>query len=94
MVSPPQPDPDIMRVAGETPAPANRSPFGELQAQGDDKGEDELDKRLAIGQQAKVGRFILKINGNGAVVPRRGRYCAHVLPPDHRVSLVDETRWG
>ena len=78
---PTQPDPDIMRVAGETPTPATGRRVGELQAQGEDKGEDELDKRLAIGQQAKVGRFILKINGNGAVVPRRCRCCAQCITP-------------
>ena len=29
--------------------------MGELKAQGQDEGEDELDKRLAIVQQVKVG---------------------------------------
>jgi hypothetical protein len=42
---------------------------GEQEAQGQDKGEDELHKRLAIVQQAKAGRFILKIDGDSAVVP-------------------------
>jgi hypothetical protein len=54
---------------------------GELKAQGQDKDEDELDKRLAIVQQAKVGRFILKIDGDGAVVPRLCSYCAQSVTP-------------
>lgn len=53
----PQPDMDVMRVAGETPAPATGRCMCELQAKGQEKGEDELDKRLAIVQQAEVGRF-------------------------------------
>jgi hypothetical protein len=64
-----QPDPDVMRVAGETLAPATGRRVCELKAKGQEKGEDELDKRLAIVQQAEVGRFILEINGHGAVVP-------------------------
>jgi hypothetical protein len=51
------------------PALATDRRVGELEAQGQDKGEDELHKRLAIVQQAKAGRFILKIDGGGAVVP-------------------------
>jgi hypothetical protein len=55
--------------------------MGELKAQGQDKGEDEFDKRLAIVQQAKVGRFILEINGDRAVVPRRCGCCAQSITP-------------
>jgi hypothetical protein len=76
-----QPNTDIMRVAGETPAPATGRRVGELKAQGQDKDEDELDKRLAIVQQAKVGCFILKIAGDGAVVPRLCSYCAQSVTP-------------
>ena len=47
---PTQPDTDIMRVAGETPTAATSGRVGELQAQGQNKSEDELDKRLAIVQ--------------------------------------------
>jgi hypothetical protein len=42
----------------------------ELQAKGEEKGEDTCDKRLAIVQQVSVGRFIVEIDGDGAVVPR------------------------
>ena len=45
-----QPDTDIMGVAGQTPAAATGRLVCELKAKGQEKGEDELDKRLAIVQ--------------------------------------------
>ena len=60
-----------MRVAGQTSAPATGRRVGELKAQGQDKGEDELDKCFAIVKQAKIGGFIAEINGDSAVVSRR-----------------------
>src|SRR4029434_7557713 len=53
-----QTDARIMRVARQAPTAATGRLVGELKAQGQDKGEDELDKRLAIVKQAKVGGFI------------------------------------
>jgi hypothetical protein len=55
---PAQPDARIMRVARPAPPAATGRLVYELKAQGQDKGEDELDKRLAIVKQAKVGGFI------------------------------------
>jgi hypothetical protein len=70
-----------MRVTGETAAPATGRRVGELKAHGQDEGEHELEKHLAIVKQAKVGRFILKINGDGAVCSRRfGPLCPCVTP--------------
>jgi hypothetical protein len=40
---------------------------GELKAEGQEKGEDAFDKRLAIAKQLKVGGFILEINSDSAV---------------------------
>jgi hypothetical protein len=76
-----QPDTDVMRVAGETPAPATGRHMCELKAKGQEQGEDELDKRLAIVTQAEVGRFILEINGDGAVVPHPCGCCAQSITP-------------
>ena len=42
----------------------------------------------------KVGRFVSKIDGDGAVFAGPFGCCAHVSPPGHQVSSVDETRWG
>ena len=41
----------------------------ELKAQGEEKGHHTFDKGLAISSELKVGRLVVKINGDGAVVP-------------------------
>ena len=64
---PAQPDADIMRVARQAPAAVTRRLVCELQTEGQEKGEHTFDKRLAIAKQLKVGRFMLEINGEGAV---------------------------
>ena len=61
---PTQPDPGIMRVAGQAPAPATGGLVFQLKAEGHEKGEDTFEKRLAIAKQLKVGRFVLKIDGD------------------------------
>jgi hypothetical protein len=43
-----EPDTHIMRVAGQASAATTGRLVGELKAQSQDKGKDELDKRLAI----------------------------------------------
>ena len=70
-----------MRVAGETPTPATGRRVGELQAQGEDKGEDELDKRLGVVKELVVRRFIVEINGDGAVFACHFGGLAHVSCP-------------
>jgi hypothetical protein len=85
---------DIMRVACETPDPAAGGLVLELKAKGQEKSEDELDKRLAVFDHAEVGGFVSKIDGDGAVFSRRFGRCAHVSPLCHPVSSADETRWG
>ena len=81
-----QPDTDVMRVAGETPTPTAGRCMCELKAKGQEKGEDELDKRLAIVQQAEVGHFSLEIYGNDAVLPRPCGCCAQSITPRSSIS--------
>jgi hypothetical protein len=38
-----------------------------LKAEGHDEGEDTFEERLAIVKQLHVGRFVLKIDGDGPV---------------------------
>jgi hypothetical protein len=76
-----QPDTDVMRVAGETPTPATGRRMCELKAKGQEKGQDALDKCLAIVKQAKVPGFILEINGDRAVVPCLCGCCAPCVTP-------------
>jgi hypothetical protein len=89
-----QPDPNIMGVAGQAPAAATGRLVCELQAKGEEKGEHAFDKRLPIAQELKVGRFVSKIDSDGAVFAGPFGCCTHVSPPGHQVSSADETRWG
>ena len=76
-----QADPDIMRVARQAPTPATGGLVGELKAESQDKGEDTFEERLAIVKQLKIGRFVLKIDGDGAVFSGRlGSCCPCVTP--------------
>ena len=50
------------------------------------------EERFAIGKELKVGRFVLKIDGDGAIVSRRFGRCAHVSLPGYQVSEGGETR--
>jgi hypothetical protein len=77
---PAQADTDVMGMAGQAPAAATGRLLFELKATGEEKGEDEFDKRLAIVKELKVGRVIVEIDGDGAVVPHPCGGCAHVLP--------------
>ena len=61
---PTQPDTDIMGVACQTPAAATRRLVFQLKAKGQEEGAHELEKRLAITKQLKVGGFVLEIDGD------------------------------
>jgi hypothetical protein len=53
----------------------------ELKAQEHDESEDTFETRLAIVKKAKVGGFILEINGDRAVVPCPCGCCAPCVTP-------------
>jgi hypothetical protein len=52
----------------------------QLKAKGEEEGEDELDKRVGVAQERKVGRLIVEIDGEGAVCPGRFDCLDHVSP--------------
>jgi hypothetical protein len=85
---------DIMGMAGEAPATAADGLMFQLKTQGQHKGHNTFQKPLTVAKQLKVGRFVSKIDGDGAVFARRFGRCAHVSPLCHQVSQVDEIRWG
>ena len=89
-----QPDVHIMGVARQAPAAATSRLVCELKAQGQEKDKHAFDKRFAIAKQLIIGRFIVEIDGDGAVVPRPCGGLGHVSPPGHQVTSADETRWG
>jgi hypothetical protein len=65
-----------------------------LKATGQENGQDELDKRLAIVKQAKVGGVILEINGDRAIFTGRFGRAWHVSPPAQIVFAADGIPWG
>src|SRR5882724_3219938 len=89
-----QPDADIMGVPGQTPASATAGHVCELKAKGEEKGEDTLDKRLAIIKQKKVGGFVPEINGDSTVFTSRFGWAWHGSPPAQMVFAAEGTPWG
>src|SRR5712691_7582039 len=83
---PTQTDAYIMRMPRQAPAAITGRLVFELEAEGEEESDDTLEKRLAVAKQLKVGRFVLKIDGDGPVFSRRFSRCAHVSPPGHQVS--------
>ena len=81
-----QTDTEIMRVARHTPAAATGCLVFQLKADREDESHHQFDKGLAVAKQLNVGRFIMEIDGDSAVLPRLYGCCAHVSPPDHQVS--------
>jgi hypothetical protein len=58
-------------VAGQTATAGTGGFVGKLEADREDKGEDELDKGLAVVHQLEVRGYVVKIDGDGAVLSRR-----------------------
>jgi len=69
-----------MGVPGQTPASATAGHVCELKAKGEEKGEDTLDKHLAIIKQTKVGGFVPEINGDRTVFTSRFGWAWHGHP--------------
>jgi hypothetical protein len=96
---PPDGDPthteaDIMRVACETPSTATTRLVCELKAERQDECDHEFDKRLAIAQELKVGRFILKINSDGAICTGLAGRVLHGSSSGQMVGAADDPTWG
>lgn len=70
----------IVGVACQTAAVTGRSVF-ELQADGEEKGKDELDERLGMTKELSVGCLIVEIDGERAVVACRFGCLSHVSSP-------------
>ena len=89
-----EPDTEVVRMAGQAPTSLTRRLVFELKAQGQDKSHHQFHKGLAVAKQLHVGRFVSKIDSDGAVFAGLFGRCAHVSPPGPQVSSADETRWG
>jgi len=66
----------------------------ELKAKRKEKREHELDKRLGIIKELKVGYLILKIDGDGTVLVGRLSGLSHLSSPTEIVVGTHETPWG
>jgi hypothetical protein len=91
---PTQTDTHVMRVARQASAAATGRLVCELKAEGQEKGEDAFDKRLAIAKQLKVGGFILEINCEGPVFAGLASGVAHGSSSGPMVVADDDPRWG
>jgi hypothetical protein len=54
-----------MGMARQTATAGTGGLVGQLEADREDTGEDELDERLAVVHQLEVGGFVVKIDGGG-----------------------------
>ena len=90
---PTEPDTDVMRVAGQAPAAGTSRLVFQLKAQGQEKGEHKFEKRLAVAKQLKVGRFILKINRDGAVFTGLAGCIVPGSSSGQMVAAADDPKW-
>jgi hypothetical protein len=58
------------------------------------EGDDTGEKRLAVAQQLQVGRFLLKIDGDGAVFPWWFGGVSHGSPPGQMVGTAHDHTMG
>jgi hypothetical protein len=77
---PTQTDAHIMRMARQAPTSLTRRLVCELKAQGQDNSHHQFHKGLAVAKQLYVGRFVLKIDGDGPVFTAdfRGAKSTHI----------------
>src|SRR6266705_713558 len=76
-----------MGVARQAPTLTAAGLVEELKAEGEEKGEDELDKRLGVVKELVVSRFIVEINGDRAVFACHFGGLAHVSSPCRWLSV-------
>jgi len=80
-----------MGVASQSAAAVTGRLVFELKAKGEEKGEDELDKRCGVVQERKVGRLIVEIDGDGAVVAGGLGGLSHMSPSVQMAISAYET---
>ena len=69
-----------MRMTRQASSPITGRLMLELEAEGQEEGEHTFNKRLAVCNQAEVGGWVSKIDGDGTVFSHRFGRCAHVSP--------------
>ena len=84
----------IMGVASQRAAAITGRFVMELETDGEDEGQHELDEHLASAQELRVGGLIVEIDGEGAVFACLCGGLAHVFPPDQMVVSAPDPPWG
>src|SRR3977135_981133 len=79
---------------GENTAAVTQGFVIELEAKSQEKGQNEVNERFAIAQQLKVGGFIVKIDGEGAVLAGRFGALSHVSSSVEMAVGADEISCG
>src|SRR5262252_9855279 len=74
-------DLEVVRMAGQAPTTLTRCLMCELKAEGEEESAHAFHKGLAVAKQLNVGRFVSKIDRDGAVCAGLLGCCAHVSPP-------------
>jgi hypothetical protein len=83
-----------MGVTRQVPATSTGGLVFELKAKSEEKGEDTFEKRFAVTQQLKIGRFGLKINRDGPVFTGLTGCGLHGHPQVKIVTAVGDQRCG
>src|SRR5215475_9808928 len=65
----------------------------QLKAQGEDEREYQFDKCLAVVKELDVGRFIVEIDGDGAVVATLVGRVSHGSSSGQMVRAADDPTW-
>jgi hypothetical protein len=68
---PTQPHTGIVRVARQAATRTAAGLVEELKTRREEEGEDKLDKRLGVVKEPVVSRFVVEIDGDGAVCAGR-----------------------
>jgi len=76
-----QPHTGIVRVACQATTRGAVGLVEELKTRREEEGEDKLDKRLGVVKEPVVSRFVVEIDGDGAVCAGRFGGLSHVASP-------------
>jgi hypothetical protein len=74
-------DSDVMGVVCQVPPAVTGALVDELKADGQNDSQHPFEKRLAITKQVRVGRFIVEIDSDRAVVPPLRGCCGQCVTP-------------
>jgi hypothetical protein len=79
-----------MGMTGQTATTRTGRLVGKLKADREDKSEDELNERLVIAEQLHISGFVVKIDGDGAVLAGRFGGRLNMLPFAEMAVGIDE----